>query len=185
MKEQFVPHNLAVRLKKLGFDEPCFTYWTEGLFENRGKYSLQSIMKTMHLNTPYKEEIYGYDPRDYSRENKELIYFVGYKSSLKDMFGDDVLAAPLWQQAFDWMLKNHNLHYHISYNSGRNVYSYSIYQENDGSITGNDLYDFFNYGEARLETLMKMIQLIEDYQNKLQIEQQNIENDASKNFGGL
>lgn len=28
MKEQFVPYDLAIKLKELGFDEQCFGYWT-------------------------------------------------------------------------------------------------------------------------------------------------------------
>ena len=27
MEKEFVPYELAVKLKKLGFDEPCFGYW--------------------------------------------------------------------------------------------------------------------------------------------------------------
>jgi hypothetical protein len=27
MKNEFVPYNLAIQLKELGFDEPCFGWW--------------------------------------------------------------------------------------------------------------------------------------------------------------
>jgi hypothetical protein len=30
MEKEFVPYELAVKLKELGFDEPCFGYYDEG-----------------------------------------------------------------------------------------------------------------------------------------------------------
>ena len=70
MKEQFVPYELALKLKELGFNEECFGY-----------YDCTSL------------------------ENPELVLI---KITNRDfMFG---CAAPLWQQAFDWLLKEHNLY---------------------------------------------------------------------------
>src|SRR5690606_12554873 len=60
---QFVPYELAVKLKELGFDEGCFgTYLWEVL--------------EIGLDIPNDE------------------YFT---------------RAPLWQQAFDWFIEEHNL----------------------------------------------------------------------------
>lgn len=33
MKKEFVPYKLALKLKKLGFDEPCFAMWAQGWSE--------------------------------------------------------------------------------------------------------------------------------------------------------
>lgn len=33
MKNLFVPYDLSVRLKDIGFNEPCFAMWTQGLSE--------------------------------------------------------------------------------------------------------------------------------------------------------
>ena len=32
MNKEFVPYELAVKLKQLGFDEPCFAYYDTGIF---------------------------------------------------------------------------------------------------------------------------------------------------------
>ena len=32
MNKEFVPYELAVKLKELGFDEPCFGYYDNGVF---------------------------------------------------------------------------------------------------------------------------------------------------------
>ena len=31
MKKEFVPYNLSIRLKALGFDEPCLDYFANGI----------------------------------------------------------------------------------------------------------------------------------------------------------
>jgi hypothetical protein len=32
MEKEFVPYELALRMKQLGFDEPCFAYYDTGIF---------------------------------------------------------------------------------------------------------------------------------------------------------
>jgi len=47
MKKEFVPHKLSVKLKELGFDEPCFGWYsTKGVF-----YSDINANSTIELNT--------------------------------------------------------------------------------------------------------------------------------------
>lgn len=44
MKDQFVPYELAVKLKELGFDEPCFGAWLRNpSILNFGNYPSQEI----------------------------------------------------------------------------------------------------------------------------------------------
>ena len=54
MEKEFVPYELAVKLKELGFDEPCFGYYfnhseenfKEGKFDYRGELNIEySIYK--------------------------------------------------------------------------------------------------------------------------------------------
>jgi hypothetical protein len=40
MKKEFVPYELAVRLKSLGFCEPCFAMWTQGWNESEWSSSM-------------------------------------------------------------------------------------------------------------------------------------------------
>lgn len=70
MKKQFVPYELALKLKELGFEEDCINFWYQS--------------GTLNNSVP----IYGF--QNWYKTN-------GY------------LNAPLWQQAFDWFLREHNL----------------------------------------------------------------------------
>jgi hypothetical protein len=79
MKEQFVPYEIALKLKEKGFDEPCLGYYTQytGIEENA--FSIYSNpIKNSDINTPE--------------------WYTG-----KDC------AAPLWQQVIGWLREKHNL----------------------------------------------------------------------------
>ena len=100
MEKEFVPYELALRMKQLGFDEKCFRYYQNGFLMNDNPYL---VPKNSHLITSEKEcsaptfsqafrwfrdeyNLFGYSyPNDYqtygyrivevkSPENKELIY---------------------------------------------------------------------------------------------------------------
>lgn len=91
MKHLFVPYSLAVLLKAKGFNDPCLTYYEPKRYDQpKGEQVLRSIIKTTHLNAPYT----GSFP-----ENP----FIGYKNSVKEMFDKEIVAAPLYQQATDWL----------------------------------------------------------------------------------
>lgn len=75
ISREFVTYELAVRLKALGFDEPCMGYRTE-----KGS-TLSFKMKITN-----------------SKLDKEALkYRQTYKGRLPNR-----VAAPLWQQAFRW-----------------------------------------------------------------------------------
>jgi hypothetical protein len=62
MGKEFVPYEIALELKQLGFDEPCIKYyWTDGMF-------------TKTYESPFNH-------------NKR----------------DNLISAPLYQQAFRWL----------------------------------------------------------------------------------
>jgi hypothetical protein len=97
MEKEFVPYEQALALKKLGFDEPCFTR-----FENYfNKTKLYPILATLSLNTPYENEYNGYDQKIINDDTKRW-FFTGYKNSVKD-HGNDILSAPTFSQAFKWL----------------------------------------------------------------------------------
>ena len=53
MKQEFVPYELAVKLKALGFDEPCFTYFLNGIIQpslNPKDYTYFSEMSEINKN---------------------------------------------------------------------------------------------------------------------------------------
>ena len=84
MKEQFVPYEIAIKLKEKGFDEPCF-----------GTYGFNNIKpKKLYL------------PEDIREEFNERI---DVSDIVNGINGDDV-AAPLWQQVIDWLRTEHNIY---------------------------------------------------------------------------
>jgi hypothetical protein len=58
MKEEFVPYELAVKLKQLGFDEPCFLYW----WKNESGYILADIIydevRTLDFKAPLFQQAF-------------------------------------------------------------------------------------------------------------------------------
>jgi hypothetical protein len=70
MKNEFVPYNLAIQLKELGFDEPCFGWWFA--------------------------------------DEEMLIIDKSTKST-----SENIIQAPLYQQAFRWFREKYDLHVHI------------------------------------------------------------------------
>ena len=154
MEKEFIPYEQALALKELGFDEPCFTK-----FENYfNKTKLQPIIATLALNSPYENEYNGYDQKIIN-DNTRRWFFTGYKNSVKD-HNQNILSAPTFSQAFRWFRDKYNLHSTIT----------SISQESwQWHITGpgdplGKLYDedFYNYEEAELECLKKLIEIVKN-----------------------
>ena len=88
MNKEFVNYDIALELKELGFDEPCFAMWTTGLTE----------FETSNVSPP----------RIFSSKFKlnDTQSCTSYINNLK-YFGT---AAPLYQQVFRWLLDKHNLY---------------------------------------------------------------------------
>jgi hypothetical protein len=80
MEKEFVPYELALALKELGFDEPCFGRY---IYDGRGKeWFLVQTQQTKSAS----------------------VIFEGARS----VDGISV-AAPLYQQAFRWFLEKYNM----------------------------------------------------------------------------
>ena len=138
MEKEFVPYKIALELKELGFDEPCFSY-----FYNKGIFS----------DTP--------------RENGDDIKYCGdikfdchQNSYLEDT---DDCSAPLWQQAFDWFL---NRGYFADIKPDlivTNLWSYKVVDINVKYNPENlHYYRFTHYQDARLECLRKLIEIAKE-----------------------
>lgn len=74
MNEQFVTHEIALKLKELGFNDTCFGCWES--------------------NTEF-----------------HIPFTVGNDLDKPNQFNsiENCIAAPLWQQAIDWLIKKHDL----------------------------------------------------------------------------
>jgi hypothetical protein len=134
MVEEFVPYELALRMKQLGFDEPCFSY-----YELDGRLS----------DTP-KES--GYDIK-YQGDCK----FDNHQNTYLDE--DESCSAPLYQQAFRWFRDEHGMSGSIQIE--HDAYQWSIYEEGETSGLASDNWDGTDYEEAELACLEKLIEIVE------------------------
>src|SRR5690606_25333382 len=103
---QFVPYNLSVKLKELGFDEPCLHYFNKQ--EN---------------NQLWQDLDSGYYRNSIVSEGNLL---------WGDTYDNGNVSAPLWQQAFDWFRKEGVISW-IDRND--NTFRYNI-EFSNGSILG-------------------------------------------------
>jgi hypothetical protein len=81
MEKEFVSYEIALALKELGFDEPCF-----------GFYKLKH--SNVYYNTIVQTQIHKF------RNNSDLNLY----SDLKEK-----IAAPLKQQVFNWLYEKLNI----------------------------------------------------------------------------
>ena len=138
MEKEFIPYELALELKELGFDEPCFGRY---IYDGRGKeWFLVQNQQTKSAS----------------------VIFEGDRS----VDGISV-AAPLYQQAFRWFREKYNLQCWVE-TTGSKRYSCRYDGNDDtgkrwvGYLRddlGNIL--FYNtYKEAELECLKKLIEIV-------------------------
>lgn len=132
MDKEFVPYELALKLKELGFDEPCMAFYEEKHLKN----FVNPFLKTQILNSDLKGRVEGF------RVNS--------------------CVAPLWQQAFDWFREKHSIQYRIvsKRNFGRLTFYMTFFNQDEiPSMLYNPTYT--NYEEARLACLQKMIKTLD------------------------
>jgi len=135
MKNQFVPYDIALALKKLGFDEPCFTYWV-----NDG---VNITFATTHNRSGWS--MIGF-------ENNQMIKKAG------------LCTAPLYQEAFDWFREKHDLHIVLE-RITENEFSYFIYDHSLTKTKEYSLLDrdgfVKTYDKAKLACLNRLIELMQ------------------------
>lgn len=133
METQFVPFELAVKLKELGFDEKCFMSYFK-LLRHEFEDFRSSSKITFNEDEPIK-----------------LLTFSN------DEFCKIQCGAPLWQQAFEYFLNFKGMHGTVLYSyNGFFYYTISFI----GSKTNNIIsYDANNINGARYACLEKLIEL--------------------------
>jgi hypothetical protein len=83
MKEQFVPYEIALKLKEKGFDAGCF-----GFYKSNGEYE------------------------DYHYYRNGKYYLCNNKTISKLLDGENIdqkAIAPLWDQIIEWLREEHKL----------------------------------------------------------------------------
>ena len=143
MEKEFVAYELAVKLKELGFDENCF-----GRFYTKPKCKMFSVdEKGRHYqikNTPKK------------------LYTVGEYFVLND---DNAIIAPTFSQAFRWFREKgyrFNMINDVSQVDGD--YFYGVWF--NGNFIFESHYIYKTYEEAELACLTKLIEIVEQQNQK-------------------
>jgi hypothetical protein len=140
MKNEFAPYELALRMKTLGFDEPCFGFYKLG-----------------NINIYYGTILQGQNHK--FRNNTQLNFYGDLKEKI---------SAPTYSQAFRWFREKYDLYPSINiYNdkwlclikstvqSEIEVSGYIVATINNGHPT------FETYEEAELACLEKLIEIVE------------------------
>ncbi len=145
MEKEFVPYELALRMKKLGFDEPCLA-----VFE---------IIVVGDTKPKFRYNWTGEDK--WFNHNKN-------KSEYKDH--DWYWSAPTFSQAFRWFREKHSL-LHELISCVENSWLITIVDLNSKSVNGvymkrinlDDIDENIpnTYEEAELACLEKLIEIIE------------------------
>ena len=145
MKKEFVPYELAVKLKDLGFDEPCFGYYVDGELRgiNLGIEELGGI-------EPYYQRFGFHTLNNHDIDNPNKI----------------VVTAPTFSQAFRWLLNRHNLYGIIIPTETMNWTFKTMTVVEDvievPPYNHVDANDYSTYEEAELACLEKLIEIVEN-----------------------
>jgi len=131
MEKEFIPYEIALALKELGFDEPCFGWFRSTL--------IPSNFTEFFLETEFG---LNEGPSDWVNSN----------------FLDNACSAPLYQQAFRWFREKYNLNSFIIDSKSYNWY-FNINDMIKDDVVSEVLY-FKTYEEAELECLKKLIEIV-------------------------
>jgi hypothetical protein len=130
MKNEFIPYEQALELKELGFDDFSF-----------GRFYIKSRCKVFSVDEK---------GRHYSIKNTpKKLYTLGEHFVLNN---DNVIVAPLYQQAFRWFREKYGLYSVVDGLENRQYYK--ITQLNSYSK------EYETYEEAELACLKKLIEIV-------------------------
>lgn len=151
MEKEFITYTQSLALKELGFDEPCFAY-----------YSINNIEES--------KLFFDIDPDDGELTSLNQNQF--YHNNLSEV---GRISAPLKQQAFEWFIDKHGLHIHMCpefYKDGIN-YCWQIlwYLPKDkwtdsnvhgGTMFYGDNHEYPTKEEAENACIDKMIEIVKN-----------------------
>ena len=142
MEKEFIPYEIALKLKKLGFDEPCAACY--------GSYTHKTSELFLNINNPVNIETLV---REKTGFNRPTFY----------------VKSPTFSQAFRWFREKYGIIGNVNDNCIlENTYSISISKIFDSRILyvngrNHNLKDkqgFTTYEEAELECLKKLIEIV-------------------------
>ena len=136
MNKEFVPYEIALALKELGFDEPCFVYW---------------VFNNVEITFSTTDNRSGWSMNGFT--NSQMIKKAG------------LCTAPIFSQVFRWFREKYNLFCEIQIDRTTDPkFFFDIYQyEHFGNykeIRIGEWYLYRTYEEAELECLKKLIEIV-------------------------
>ena len=149
MREQFIPYEEALALKKLGFNEECFGFYRKN--------------KKLNLNTAPSKEIRNFwvdiDIKLYSKGDT---YATAEGPMLESIAGT---AAPTWRQAFNWFRKkgiNSTIVFEEDVEDENGQFHHGFEIRNFKTMTISDNGDklYYEHEKAELACLKKLIEIL-------------------------
>jgi hypothetical protein len=139
MEKEFVPYELALRMKQLGFDGSCFAIWS------------------------------GFDEQNFSITDTIRLYSSGFRINgtqsskfyIND-FNSLRVAAPTFSQAFRWFREKYDLHHVIhqfTFKKGTDEEYLAEVAKADDTFS-----ECRTYEDAEVACLEKLIEIIEEKQ---------------------
>lgn len=158
MKEQFCDYNISLRLKELGFDEPCLAYYTTGTDVTLDKDG--NPTNFVLLSAKLRGELVGHG----SVKNSLFKWLLEHDRTSGELYTlSRSITAPLWQQAIDWFREKHGMIISPAYDHIRGNGNYLIWFYNV-KMKRADLWDleYKSYEEAREQSIIKAIEILEE-----------------------
>jgi hypothetical protein len=142
MTKEFLPYELAVKLKQLGFDDECMAYYTISLTEVEHKEDgTTGPFGWKKGEVFFEKRFFKNNSQGIDRSNENWLE----------------VGAPLFQQAFRWFREKYDLHGAVRKRNGNgNIYFEQIFDED---VLQNGPFD--TYEEAELACLDKLIEIVE------------------------
>ena len=162
MEKEFIYYEQSLDLKKLGFDEPCWGYFTPlkhwQIKDYKGdpspwlKYDVGDHMYLKTVSNPFGDNLH---------RKETFIKNSSFKKAIKN------ISAPLYRQAFRWFKEKYGLMSCITpCSDGEYIFTLydlnkcdlEVFVEDIEIMESEDSYEFFE--EAELECLKKLIEIV-------------------------
>ena len=133
MEKEFVPYDLALALEELGFDEPCFAFYTseKQLIIARGDVLQSSIEKAP--TAPLYQQAFRW-----FREKYDLDYVIEKR----------------WRYSANYNPKETFYTYQL--------YNFTLDRDNQDYILEDTALSYYTYEKAELECLKKLIEIVKE-----------------------
>lgn len=141
MEKEFVPYELALKLKELGFEDECMAFYEMSLTE-------------VEHEDDGKSGPFGWEKGELSFEKR---FFINNHSFIDNSDENWIqFAAPTFSQAFRWFREKHNLCMVIKPIDDKNL-------DVGYALTKNELImrAYTTYEKAELACLEKLIEIVE------------------------